>query len=568
MVKQDTSAKVKKNYLPKCPTGIQGLDKITDGGIPLGRPTLVCGAAGCGKTLMGIEFLVRGATEYAEPGAFICFEETPEEIVQNVTSLGWDLEQLIQEKKLAIEHIYIEPQVIQEAGNYDLEALFIRIGMLVDSVGAKRIVLDTIEVLFVGLSNAAIVRAELRRLFRWLKQKGLTAIITGERGDNTLTRQGLEEYVSDCVIRLDQRTNEELAIRRLQIIKYRGSQHGSNEYPFLITDDGISVLPITSVGLDHVVSTEHISSGIPRLDAMLSGNGYFRGSSILLTGTAGTGKTTIACHFAAETCRQGERCLYLASEEAPQQIIRNMRSVGLDLEPYLQQGLLNFQAVRPTEYGLETHLVNLHHLIQKFNPSTVVIDPISNLTSSGNLNQTKMFFIRLVDFLKSQQITVLLNNLTPGGGPFEQTEMGISSLMDTWIEVRMLESNGERSRLLYVLKSRGMEHSNQVREFLLTKQGIQLLDVYLGQGTVLTGSARIIQEAQEKLAASQRQLLLEQKKRELERKRMVVCSQISTLEAELAAEQEELRILTEQEALNQSNLKEYSQILAQLRKAD
>ncbi|BAZ29322.1 circadian clock protein KaiC homolog [Cylindrospermum sp. NIES-4074] len=568
MVKQHTTTISNKKLLPKSPTGIQGLDEITDGGLPLGRPTLVCGAAGCGKTLMGMEFLVRGATEFAEPGVFICFEENPEELIQNVSSFGWDLEQLMLDNKLAIDHIHIDPQEIQEAGNYDLEGLFIRIGLLVDLVGAKRIVLDTIEVLFVGLSNAAIVRAELRRLFRWLKQKGLTAIITGERGDNTLTRQGLEEYVSDCVIRLDQRTYEELATRRLQIIKYRGSRHGSNEYPFLITDNGISVLPITSVGLNHQVSTERISSGIPRLDVMLGGNGYFRGSSILVTGTAGTGKSTLACHFAAETCRQGERCLYLASEEAPQQIIRNMRSIGLDLEPYIQQGLLNFQAVRPTEHGLEMHLVNLHHLIQKFQPSTVVIDPMSNLTLSGTINQTKIFFIRLVDFLKSQQITVLLTNLTPGSGPFEQTEMGVSSLMDTWIELRTAESNGERNRLLYILKSRGMEHSNQVREFVLTKQRIQLLDVYLGQGKVLTGSARIIQEAQEKVAASQRQLLLDQKKRELERKQMVVGSQISALQAELAAEQEELRILTEQETFNQSILTQDRQVLAQLRKAD
>ncbi|HLO85204.1 MAG TPA: circadian clock protein KaiC [Nostocaceae cyanobacterium] len=568
MVLQDTTAKSKKKFLPKSPTGIQGLDEITFGGLPLGRPTLVCGNAGCGKTLMGMEFLVRGATQYGEPGVFICFEENPEELAQNVASLGWDLEQLIAENKLAIDYIHIEPQEIEEAGNYDLEALFIRIGLLVDAVGAKRIVLDTIEVLFAGLSNVAIVRAELRRLFRWLKQKGLTAIITGERGENTLTRQGLEEYVSDCVIKLDQRTYEELATRRLQIVKYRGSQHGSNEYPFLITDNGISVLPITSVGLDHVVLTERISSGIPRLDNMLDGNGYYRGSSILITGTAGTGKSTLACHFAAEICRQGERCLYLASEEAPQQILRNMHSVGLDLEPYTQQDLLKFQAVRPTAFGLETHLVNLHHLIHNFQPSSVVIDPMSNLVLSGTFNQTKLFFIRLIDFLKSQQITVLLTNLTPGGSPYGQTEMGVSSLMDTWIELRTLETNGERNRLLYVLKSRGMEHSNQVREFVMTKQGIQLLDIYLGQGNVLTGSARFIQEAQERLAASQRQLLLEQKKRELERKEMVVSSQISELQAELAAEKEELRILSEQEMLNQSILTQDRQVLAKLRKAD
>ncbi|MDD1430423.1 circadian clock protein KaiC [Dolichospermum sp. ST_sed3] len=568
MIQEKINKISKKQSMPKCPTGIQGLDEITDGGLPLGRPTLICGGTGCGKTLMGMEFLFRGATEYGEPGVFICFEENAEELVQNVTSFGWNLQQLIEEKKLAIDHIYIDPKQIQEAGDYNLEGLFIRIALLVDTIGAKRIVLDTIEVLFAGLSNVSIVRAELHRLFHWLKQKGLTAIITGERGDNTLTRQGLEEYVSDCVIKLDQRTNEELAIRRLQIIKYRGSQHGSNEYPFLITEDGISVLPITSVGLDHAVSTEHISSGIPRLDTMLAGQGYFRGSSILITGTAGTGKSSFACHFAAEICRQGERCLYLASEEAPQQIIRNMRSIGLDLAPYVQQGLLNLQSVRPTAYGLEMHLVNLHHLLKEFKPSTVIIDAMSNLVFSGTLNQTHLFFIRLIDLLKSSQITMLLTNLIPGSGPFEQTQIGVSSLMDTWIELRIQDSNGERNRLLYVLKSRGMQHSNQVREFLLTKKGIELLDVYLGRGDVLTGSARIIQEAQEKLAVSQRQLLIDQKRRELERKEMAVSSQISSLQAELAVGKEEIRILTEQESLFQSNLKQGSQILSQSRKAD
>ncbi|WP_016951187.1 circadian clock protein KaiC [Anabaena sp. PCC 7108] len=568
MVRQNTPTKSNKKSLPKSPTGIQGLDEITGGGLPQGRPTLVCGAAGCGKTLMGIEFLLRGITEYAEPGVFICFEENPEELIQNVTSLGWDLEELIVNKQLAIDHIQIDPQEIIEAGSYDLEGLFLRIGLMVDEIKAKRIVLDTIETLFVGLSNAAVIRTELRRLFNWLKQKGLTAIITGEQGDKTLTRQGLEEYVSDCVIKLDQRIYEELATRRLQIIKYRGSRHGSNEYPFLITDDGISVLPITSVGLEHQVTTERISSGIPRLDTMLGGKGFFRGSSILVTGTAGTGKSTIACYFAVETCRQRERCLYIALEEAPQQIMRNMRSIGLDLEPYVQQGLLNFQAFRPTANGLEMHLVNLHHWIQKFKPSTVVIDPMSNMILSGTLNQTKMFFMRLIDFLKSQQITVLLTNLNPGNGQIYQTEIGVSSLMDTWIDLRTLETNGERNRLLYLLKSRGMEHSNQVREFLITKQGVELLDVSLGQGNVLTGSARIIQEAQEQLAANQRQRLLEQTRRELEYKEKLVSTQISALQAELAAEQEEFRILIEQDTINSQNLRQYSQKLAQLRKAD
>jgi circadian clock protein KaiC len=564
MFEQNTDHKI----FPKCLTGIQGLDEITNGGLPQGRPTLICGAAGCGKTLMGIEFLVRGATQYGEPGVLISFEETPEELTQNVISLGWNLEQLIREQKLAIDYIYIDPHEIQEAGNYDLQALFIRIGSLLDQTQAKRVVLDTIEVLFVGLGNASIVRAELRRLFRWLKDKGVTAIITGERGESTLTRQGLEEYVSDCVIRLDQRVQDELSTRRLQIIKYRGSQHGTNEYPFLITEEGISVLPITSVGLEHQVSKERISSGVPRLDAMLDNQGYFQGSSILITGTAGTGKSTFCAHFAAATCQRGEGCLYLATEEAPQQILRNMGAYGLDLETYIEQGLLYFQAIRPSAYGLEMHLMMLHQYLQKFKMTTVVIDPMSNLIISGSINQTKVFFIRLLDFLKSKNITVLLTNLTPGGASLEQTEIGVSSLIDTWIDLRTVESNGERNRLLYILKSRGMAHSNQGREFLITSQGIELLDVYLGQGTVMTGSARATQEAQEKLQATTRQLLLERKQKELERKELVIKSQIAALQAELAVEHEEFNLLTQQEVVHTSNLQQERQIIAHLRKAD
>ncbi|MBD2296063.1 circadian clock protein KaiC [Anabaena sphaerica FACHB-251] len=568
MVEQNTRRNPHQKVFPKCPTGIEGLDKVTDGGLPQGRPTLICGSAGCGKTLMGVEFLVRGATEYDEPGVLISFEESPEDLAQNVASLGWDLEQLIHGQKLAIDYIHIDPYEIQEVGNYDLEGLFIRIGSLLDQIQAKRIVLDTIEVLFISFNNASIVRAELRRLFRWLKQKGVTAIITGERGENTLTRQGLEEYVSDCVIRLDQRVQDELSTRRLQIIKYRGSQHGTNEYPFLITEDGISVLPITSVALEHQVSTERISSGVPRLDTMLGNEGFFRGSSILITGTAGTGKSSFSAHFAAATCERKERCLYLATEEAPQQILRNMSSLGLDLQPYVEQGLLYFQAVRPTAYGLEMHLMMLHQYLQKFKISTVIIDPMSNLTISGSGHQTKIFFIRLIDFLKSHNITVLLTNLTPGNSSFEYTEIGVSSLMDTWIDLRTVESNGERNRILYILKSRGMPHSNQAREFLITSQGIELLDIYLGQGMVMTGSARANQEAQEKLAATTRELLLERKKRELERKELLIKSQIAALQAELTVEQEEFKILNQQEFIHHNNLQQEREIIAQLRKAD
>lgn len=568
MTQLNTKTKLYQNQLLKCPTGIKGLDEITGGGLPLGRPTLVCGTAGCGKTLLGMEFLVRGATQYSEPGVFMAFEETAQELTQNVASLGWDLEQLTAEEKISIDYVYLDPNEIEETGEYNLEALFIRLGCEIDTINAKRVVLDTIEVLFAGLSNSSIVRAELRRLFRWLKTKGVTAIITAERGENSLTRHGLEEYVSDCVIRLEQRVQEDVSTRRLQIVKYRGSAHSSNEYPFLINQNGISVLPITSVGLNHEVSTERISTGIERLDTMLGGQGYIRGSSILVTGTAGTGKSTLAAHFAQATCRNGERCLYLAFEEAPKQILRNMRSIGLDLEPFVHKGLLQFHATRPTAYGLEMHLVQIHAWLNEFKPSVVIIDPMSNLHMSGNLTQAKGFLFRLIDLLKSQQITVLFTNLTPGGSPFEHTELGASSLMDTWLEVRTLEGNGERNRVLFVLKSRGMEHSNQVREFRLSSSGVQLLDVYIGSGGVLTGTARAVQEAQEKAAALARRQEIEQKQRDLERKRKAMEAEITALQAQFEAQKEEIERLIQQEELQEQTLLQQQVERARLRKSD
>lgn len=556
------------NQLAKCPTGIQGLDEITEGGLPKGRPTLVCGSAGCGKTLLGIEFLVRGATQYNEPGVFISFEESAEELAQNVMSLGWDLNQLIVEKKLHIDCFYIDPAEIQETGDYDLEGIFVRMGSAIDQIGAKRVVLDTIEVLFAGLSNTNIVRAELRRLFRWLKTKGVTAIITGERGDNSLTRQGLEEYVSDCVIRLDQRIYEELSTRRLQIVKYRGSYHGSNEYPFLIDKDGISVEPITSLGLNHSVSNDRVPSGIDDLDIMLDGKGFFRGSSVLVTGMAGTGKSTIAAHFAAATCRREERCLYIAFEEAPQQILRNMRSVGLDLEPYIQQNLLQIQALRPTTHSLEQHLVQVHRWLNTLKPSTVVIDPISNLTATGSLLQAKSFFMRLVDHLKAQHITVVLTNLIAAGMPLEHTEIGISSLMDTWLEVRSVENNGERNRLLQVLKSRGMNHSNQVREFRLTSQGIELISVYLGQGEILVGTARSIQEMADEKERLQRQKQISMRRRQLEHQRQNTQAQLAILQMQLEVENAEFDHLTQEEQKYELDLLQDKKAIAQWRQSN
>jgi circadian clock protein KaiC len=505
--------------LPKAATGIQGLDEITGGGLPKGRPTLVCGGPGCGKTLLAAEFLIRGATQFNEPGAFISFEETGEELVQNVRSLGFDLDALVEAKKVALDYVRVERAEIEEAGEFDLEGLFVRLALAIDSVGAKRIVLDTIESLFGGFENQALLRSELRRLFRFLKDKGVTAVITGERGEGTLTRQGLEEYVSDCVILLDHRVNDQTSTRRMRIVKYRGSTHGTNEYPFLIGEHGIWVLPVTGLTLDHGVSNERISSGVPRLDAMLGGKGYYRGSSILVSGTAGTGKTSLAAHFALETAKRGERVLYLAFEESPKQLMRNMKSIGVDLEPYVKKGLVHLDASRPTLFGLEMHLVRIHKLVADFKPAAVVIDPISNLVNTGTQLDTESMLLRLVDFLKSEQITALFTNLTSGGGAWESTDVGISSLIDTWMLLRDIESGGERNRALYVLKSRGMKHSNQIREFVITSEGIQLEDVYVGPEGVLTGSMRMAQEARERAEAIRLQEEIEAKQREVERLR-------------------------------------------------
>lgn len=558
----------KKEELAKSPTGIAGLDEITLGGLPKGRPTLVCGKAGCGKTLMAVEFLVHGAVEYGEPGVFMSFEESVSELVENVTSLGWNLKTLIEQRKIAIDYVHIDRSSIEETGEYDLEGLFVRLGYAIDSIKAKRVVLDTIEVLFGGLSNQAMVRSELRRLFLWLKDKGVTAIITGESGENTLTRQGIEEYVSDCVIRLDQRLANDLATRRLHIVKYRGSQHGSNEYPFLIESNGISVLPITSVGLEYAVSNERISTGIDRLDNMMEGKGYYRGSSILISGTAGTGKSSLCAHFADATCRRGEKCLYMAFEESPSQITRNMRSIGIDLDLSVEKGLLKIHSLRPTFYGLETQLVKMHQWLKEFQPSVVIIDPISNLTYSGNDLQVKSFLMRLIDFLKSHQITTVFTSLIAGGMSLEQTEEGVSSLMDTWLMLRGSENNGERNRLLYLLKSRGMEHSNQVREFRLSSSGVDLIDVYLGPGGMLAGTSRAVQEAQEKAAALSRQQVMEQKLRGVERKRQVLDAQIQALQAQFETEKEEIELFIQQQAIQENNQQKEELERARLRKAD
>ncbi len=558
----------RRKVLPKSPTDIQGLDEITGGGLPKGRPTLVCGGPGCGKTLFAMEFLVRGATEFNEPGVFISFEETEEELTANVASLGFDLDSLRKRKKIWLEHIHVERSEVEQSGEYDLEGLFIRIHEAIESIGAKRIVLDTLESLFSGLPNPLILRSELRRLLHWLKKKGVTTVVTAERGDGTLTRQGLEEYVSDCVILLDHRVTDESSIRRLRIVKYRGSTHGTNEYPFLIDEDGFSVLPVTSLGLNYSSSRERISSGIPRLDTMLSGKGYFRGSTVLVSGTAGTGKTSMAAQFVEAACKRGERVLFFTFEESPSQLIRNMRSIGISLEPWEKRGLLQFQATRPTHYGLETHLTTSIKMINKLKPSVVILDPINAFVLGDNQTEVKTMLLRLVDFLKMKGITAFFTSLTSAGDTMENTDVYISSLIDTWLLLRDIEIGGERDRGLYVLKSRGMEHSNQIREFRLTNRGIDLLDVYVGAEGVLTGSARLSQETKDDAEQLLHKQNIERKQFELERKREAMEAQIVMLRSEFEAEESEALKVIEIEKTRNERFAQDKSKMAKSRKAD
>ncbi len=557
----------KSKTLLKTPTGIKGLDEITGGGLPAGRPTLVCAAAGCGKTVMSVEFLVRGAIKYNEPGVFVTFEEKAEEITTNVASLGFDLDKLVRDKMLKIDYIHIDKSEIDETGEYDLDGLFIRLGHSIDSIGAKRIVLDTIESLFSGLEDQAILRAELRRLFNWLKEKGVTAIITGEQGDGNITRQGLEEYVSDCVILLDNRVINQISTRLLRIVKYRGSLHGTNEYPFLIDEDGISVLPITSLLLQYEVSKERVSTGIPSLDEMLGGKGFFRGSSILVSGTAGTGKTSIASIFANESCRRKERCLYFAFEESPLQILRNMKSIGIDLKKHIDAGLLEMHASRPTLNGLEMHLVSMYKKIKQFKPKIVILDPITNLVTVGSVSEVKAMLMRLIDFLQSEQITVLFTALSLNTIVNEQTDEGVSSLVDAWILVRDIESNGERNRGMYIMKSRGMKHSNQVREFIITDTGLDLVDVYLGNDGVLIGSAREAQQLEALTDARLRKLASSRKDIEITRKETVLNAKIASLEEEFESLKDELNKVYVEEELKRSVIEENRLALVQKRNA-
>lgn len=548
--------------MPKTLTGINGLDEITEGGLPKGRPTLICGDAGSGKTIFSIEFIVKGAMNYNEPGVFIAFEEKSEELAVNVASLGFDLNKLIAEKKIKIDHVHINRSEIEETGEYDLEGLFIRLGYAIDSIGAKRVVLDTIENLFAGLSNHGILRAELRRLFTWLKDKGVTAIITGEKGEGKLTRQGLEEYVSDCVILLDHRIENQISTRRLRIIKYRGSVHGTNEYPFLIDKDGISVLPITSLKLSNEVSTERVSSGIPSLDELLGGKGFFKGSSVLVSGTAGSGKTSIASNFANACCNRKERCLFFAFEESPEQIIRNMKSINLDLQKHVKSGLLKFYASRPTLYGLEMHLVVFYKLIREFKPKTVILDPITNLVTVGDPSQVKSILIRLIDFLQKEQITVMFTALTFPHFMQSSADEDVASLVDTWLAVQDIEFNGERNRAIYIMKSRGMKNSNQVREFLITDNGIEIVEVTLGPNGVLVGSAREAFNLEKNTGEVLRKNAVERKNRQIESRKTILDAKVAKLKSEFELVKEELdRIYVEEELRNEIAEKNRKQLM-------
>lgn len=463
--------------IEKCPTGIAGVDEITNGGVPRGRATLVCGSAGSGKTMLGTEFLARGVLRFREPGVLVTFEEAVGEYCRNATSIGFDLKRLIRQGMLVIDHIRADRRDYQETGAYDLEGLFVRIGHAIDTIGARRVVIDSLESLFGAIADEGIVRLELKRLLQWLGNKGVTAIVTAERGESTLTRRGLDEYVADCVLLLDHRVNDQISTRRMRVVKYRGSAHGANEYPFMITSEGISLQPVTAMELNHRVPVRRITTGIPKLDEMMGGKGFFRGSSILVSGAAGTGKSSLAAAFVCSVCKRGERCLYFAFEESMHQILRNMKSISIDLSPFVDQKVLLFEARRPSLYGLEMHLLTMERLVDQYRPQAVVIDPITNLVTAGAIEEVHRMLARMIDFLKGRQITALFTSLTAGERSPEQSEVNVSSLMDTWLILRNIEDGHERRRGLYVLKSRGMLHSNQIRELRLSSDGIDVLPV-------------------------------------------------------------------------------------------
>jgi circadian clock protein KaiC len=543
MPKQRTSRspKAKLPYaVDKCPTGIAGLDEILSGGLPSGAPTLFSGGPGCGKTLFGLEFVIRGAEKFGDRGVFLSFEETAEELARNVASCGIDLMKFVKSGQIYVDYIQVDPRQHQTAGEYDLEGLFIRLRHAIDSVKAKRIVIDSIEALFSGFEDSHVLRGEIGRLFRWLKSAGITAIITAEKGDGAFTRHGLEEYLADCVVFLDHRVSEEHSVRRLRVIKYRGANHATDEFPFLIDKDGIAVMPISSVELDYTAPRTRISSGVPGLDEMFDGGGFYCGSTVLVSGTAGTGKTTLATNFVHAAAKRGQRALYFAFEESPSQICRNMESIGLELDRWVKKGLLDFEAVRPTLTGLEGHLMRMLRCVDRFKPDVVVIDPLTNLLAVGRPAEVKAMLTRVIDHFKKAEITALFTSLTEGGNPIEATDVGVSSLIDTWLLLRDIETQGERNRGLYVLKSRGMGHSNQIREFLITTNGVRLVDMYVSRDGALVGSARVARETfdreREKYTDAERRNLRSRQEQRLK----AFEAEIAARRASLLAELEEL----------------------------
>lgn len=531
--------KAPSRSLEKVPTGIEGFDEITKGGLPKGRPTLVVGGPGSGKTLFAIEFLVNGAVKFGDPGVFVSFEESDKELIENSASIGFDLKGLTSKKMLSIDYVRIEPEKIVESGEFDLEGLFIRLNNAIDTMGAKRVALDTIETIFSSFQNEGIVRSEMARLFRYLKDKGVTAVVTGESGEGTISRHGLEEYISDMVITLDNRVVDEAATRRLRVVKYRGSSHGTNEYPFLIDADGISVLPLTSVGLNAKASNKRVSTGVPGLDKMMGGRGFFDGSTILITGAAGTGKTSLAAHFVRKTCASGRKTLFLAFEESESQLLRNMRSVGVNLAPYVERGRLMISSERSTSVGLEMHLANIHKIIDNFRPHVVVFDQISSFVGLGSESEAKSVLVRLADFLKMKGITAMFTELRSSNEALQESI--ISSIVDTWIRLEDVESNGEKNRLIRIVKSRGMAHSNQLREFELRNEGVEIIDPYIGPAGILTGTARFAQQEKERAEEIARSAEMERLRRELESQRSAMDLQIGSLKADMALKEAALK---------------------------
>ena len=464
--------------LRKCPTGIKGFDEITEGGLPRNRITLISGGPGSGKTLLGIDFLVNGVIEHKERGVFMSFEETEDELYQDVASLSMDFPGLVAKNEIRFEHVLLLRNDVHEKGEFNLEGLFIRLELAIDSIGAKRVVLDSIESLFAGITDAGVLRLEIKRLFRWLKEKQVTAIITGEQGENTFTRHGLEEFISDCIILLDNRVRKQVSTRRIRVIKYRGSAHGTNEYPFVIDKDGLSVIPITSAGLDHAGTDEKVSTGVASLDKLFAGGGYTKGSTVLVSGTAGTGKTSLAAAFIEESCKRGERCLYISYEESPGQLVQNMHSVGVDLGKWAKKGTLKIVSTRPAFFGLEMHLLDLYKILADFKPTSVVIDPLTSLIGQADTSEIQSMLTRMIDALKSKGITGVFTSLvSSSAGNDTSGEIGVSSLIDTWIVVRELEENEGKRRIrgLYIVKSRGTGHSSDVHKMTFSDDGIQLL---------------------------------------------------------------------------------------------